>query len=166
MSKSGNKIPRSWLCYSIILNKIYCETCLLVADRFYKHYNATWIYGIDDWQHASQKICAHETSVQHIEAIKIRFIWARNQVIDRELENQISEEAAYWRSVLERIIKIILHLTAGNNALRGNEKKFSKDNSFGEGNFLQTVRLVANYDHVLAKLISSEESKVPESYYY
>lgn len=160
MSKSGNKIPRSWLCYSIILNKIYCETCWLFADRFYKHYNATWIYGIDDWQHASQKICAHETSVQHIEAIKIRFIWARNQVIDRELENQISEEAAYWRSVLERIIKIILHLTAGNNALRGNEKKFSKDNSFGEGNFLQTVRLVANYDHVLAKLISSEESKV------
>jgi len=77
-----------------------------------------------------------------------------------ELENQISEEAAYWRSVLERIIKIILHLTAGNNALRGNEKKFSKDNSFGDGNFLQTVRIVANYDHVLAILISSEESKV------
>lgn len=76
------------------------------------------------------------------------------------MENQISEEAAYWRNVLERIIRIILHLTAGNNALRGNEKKFSKDNSFNEGNFLQTVRLMANYDHILSKLISCEESKV------
>jgi len=160
MSKSGNKIPRTWLCYSIVLNNIYCETCWLFADRSYKHYNATWVYGIDDWQHASQKIYTHDTSVQHIEAIKIRCLWAKNQVIEKELENQISEEAAYWRSVLERIIRIILHLTAGNNALRGSEKKFNKDNSFNEGNFLQTVRLMANYDHILSKLISCEESKV------
>lgn len=116
MSKSGKKIPRNWPCYSIILNKINCETCWLFADRFYKHYNSTWIYGIVDWQHVSQKICAHETSVQQIEAIKIRCIWGKNEVIEKELENQISEEAAFWRSVLERIIRIILHLTAGNNA--------------------------------------------------
>ena len=82
MSKSGNKIPRTWLCYSIILNKIYCETCWLFADRSYKHYNSTWVYGIDDWQHASQKIYTHDTSVQHIEAIKIRCLWAKNQVIE------------------------------------------------------------------------------------
>lgn len=99
MSKSGNKIPRNWLCYSIILNKIYCETCWLFADRLYKHFNETWINGIDDWQHASQKIYAHEISVQHVEAIKIRCIWAKNHVIDMELENQISDEAAFWRSV-------------------------------------------------------------------
>lgn len=37
-------------------------------------------------------------------------------------------------------------------------KKFSKDNSFNEGNFLQTVRLMANYDHILGKLISCEDS--------
>lgn len=53
-----------------------------------------------------------------------------------------------------------MHLIAGNNTLRGNEKKFSKDNSFNEGNFLQTVRLMASYDHILSKLISCEESKV------
>jgi len=86
LSKSGNKISRNWLCYSIILNKIYCETCWLFADQFYKHYNATRIYGINDWQHASQKIDANETLVHHIEATKIRCIWAKNQVIDRELE--------------------------------------------------------------------------------
>jgi len=74
------------------------------------------------------KIYTHDTSVQHIEAIKIRCLWAKNQVIEKELENQISKEAAYWGSVLERIIRIILHLTAGNNAHLGNEKKFSKDN--------------------------------------
>lgn len=66
----------------------------------------------------------------------------------------------HFGSVLERIIKIILHLTAGNNVLRDNEKKFCKDNSFNEGNFLQTIRLMANYDNILSKLISCEESKV------
>lgn len=118
--------------------------------------------GLWNWWLATylEKIYTHDTSVQHIEAIKIKYIWAKNQVIEKELENQILEEAAYWRSVLERIIRIIQHLTAGNNALRGNEKKFSKDNSFNEGDFLQTVWLVANYDHILSKLISCEESKV------
>lgn len=62
--------------------------------------------------------------------------------------------------MLERIIKIILHLTAGNTALQGNEGKFSKCNQFSEGNFLQTVRLVANYDPILSKLINCEKSKI------
>lgn len=55
---------------------------------------------------------------------------------------------------------IILHLTSGNTALRGNEGKFSSKNQFSEGNFLQTVRLVANYDPILSKLINCEKSKI------
>jgi len=55
---------------------------------------------------------------------------------------------------------IILHLTSGNTALRGNESKFSSKNQFSEGNFLQTVRLVANYDPILSKLINCEKSKI------
>lgn len=26
-TKSGLQIPRLWLCYSILLNRVYCETC-------------------------------------------------------------------------------------------------------------------------------------------
>lgn len=112
-SKSGNRISQAWLCYSPILNYVYCETCWLFADRLYTHFKPEWITGIDNWQHLSQKIFKHKSSIQHIESVKIRLLWAKNKVLDRQLENQISEEAAFWRSVLERIIKIILHLTSG-----------------------------------------------------
>ncbi|XP_022172342.1 zinc finger MYM-type protein 1-like, partial [Myzus persicae] len=65
--------------------------------------------------------------------------------------------AKFWRDVLTRIIKIILFLTAGNTALRGNEGKGEKAS---EGNFLRTVRLLAEFDPVLSTLLTVEENKV------
>ncbi|KAF0747732.1 zinc finger MYM-type protein 1-like [Aphis craccivora] len=50
----------------------------------------------------------------------------------------------------KRLIQIILFLTAGNTALGGNY----------EGNFLRTVKLLAQFDPVLNKLVYTEESKV------
>lgn len=47
-SKSGNRIPRLWLCYSPILNNVYCETCWLFADRLYKNFKIDWIDSIDN----------------------------------------------------------------------------------------------------------------------
>lgn len=149
LSKSGNKIPRLWLCYSPSLNNVYCETCWLFADRLYKQFKLEWIDGIDNWQHLSQKIFKHESSVQHIEAVNTKSLWTKNKVIDKQLENKISEEAAFWRSVLERI-----------ESNESNESKFSQINNFSEGNFLQTIRLVANYDPILSKLINCEKSKI------
>jgi len=115
------------------------------------------IKGIKYWQHLSQKIAKHEKSIQHIEAVKLRTIWIKNQTIDVNLEKQISVEAKFWRDVLTRIIKIILFLTAGNTALRGNEGKGEKE---CEGNFLRTVRLLAEFDPVLNTLLTVEENKV------
>lgn len=156
-SKSGIKIPRLWLCYSVELNKSYCESCWLFADRNYPYFKYSWIEGINDWQHLSQKIAKHEKSIQHIEAVKLRTIWIKNQTIDVNLEKQISVEAKFWRDVLTRIIKIILFLTAGNTALRGNEGKGEKA---CEGNFLRTVRLLAEFDPVLSTLLTVAENKV------
>jgi len=159
MSRTGIKIPRSWLCYSVDLNRVYCETCWLFADRNYPKFILNWINGLNDWQHFSQKIKAHEISIQHINAIKVRILWVKNQTIDKQLEEHISLEAKYWRDVLTRIIKIILFLTSGNTALRGNEGK-SGTSREDEGNFLRTVRLVADFDPVLNKLLSDEETRV------
>jgi len=66
-------------------------------------------------------------------------------------------EAQFWKDVLTRLIKIILSLTAGNCALRGNE---GKKNTVSEGNFLRTVKLIAEYDPVLNKLLYNEEMKI------
>lgn len=34
-TKSGTKIPRTWLCYSYNLDCVYCESCWLFDDRSY-----------------------------------------------------------------------------------------------------------------------------------
>jgi len=90
----------------------------------------------------SQKIISHEISGPHLDAMQLRLVWTNNCTIDKELEVHISNEAKYWRDVLKRIIKIILSLTAGNLALRGNETK-----QFCEGNLLRTVKLFAEFGH-------------------
>lgn len=81
----------------------------------------------------------------------------KNETIDKNLEKQISIETQFWRDVLTRLIKIILCLTAGNCALRGNE---GEKNTDSEGNFLRTVKLLAEYDPVLNKSLYSEEMKI------
>lgn len=116
-TKTGIRIPRLWLCYSLILDKAYCEFCWLFANRQYEHYKHEWISGIDNWQHLSQQISKHENSIQHINATEIRRYWEKNKTLDTDLEKQISEEAEYWRNVLRRVIHVILTLTSGNTAL-------------------------------------------------
>lgn len=157
LTKMGSKVPRVWLCYSVVLEKTYCETCWLFADRRGIMFKTNWINGIDDWQHLTQKIIKREVSKQHVEAMKLRSLWSKNNTIDKKLELQICAEAQFWRDVLRRHIQIILFLTAGNTALRGNECKV---NNSSEGNFLRTVKLLAQFDPVLSKLLYTEESKV------
>lgn len=156
---AGHKIPRSWLCYSVILDKAYCESCWLFSDRKHAYFKSNWITGINDWQHLSQKINKHQMSIQHIDAVKLRTIWVKNQTIDQSIENQISKEAQQWRDVLTRLIKIILFLTAGNTALRGNEGK-STSTSMNEGNFIRSVRLMAEFDPILHNLLYTEKTQI------
>jgi len=66
-----------------------------------------------------------------------------NENIDKNSEKHISEEAKFWREVLKLLIKIILCLTAGNTALKGNK---GKANSNSEG----IVKLMAEFDPILS----------------
>ncbi|CAI6372769.1 unnamed protein product [Macrosiphum euphorbiae] len=155
-TKMGSRIPRTWLCYSVILDKVYCEVCWLFANRRNSSFTPEWIDGINDWQHLSQKVKLHEqNSLIHLEAKKLRTVWLKNGTIDKELETQISNEAKFWRDILTRIIKIILTLTAGNKALRGNECK-----EYSEGNFLRLVNLLAEFYPVLQTLLNNKENHI------
>lgn len=87
-SRSGSKIPRSWLCYcySAVFDKAYCETCWLFANRDSNSFKHEWINVIDDWKHLSQSIHRHEISGQHLESINTRIIWEKNKTIDKDLD--------------------------------------------------------------------------------
>jgi len=139
------------------MSKVYCETCWLFANRLNANFKNSWIHGVCDWQNLSTKIMKHEKSYQHLEAVQIRLLWVKNETIEKNVEKQISIEAQFWKDVLTRLIKIILSLTAGNCALRGNE---GEKNTDSEGNFLRTIKLIAEYDPVLSKLLYNEEMKI------
>ncbi|XP_060863504.1 zinc finger MYM-type protein 1-like [Metopolophium dirhodum] len=158
-TKTGIKIPRQWLCYSLILDKAYCEFCWLFANRQYEHFKYEWISGVDDWQHLSQQISKHENSIQHINATEIRRYWEKNKTLDTDLEKQISEEAEYWRNVLRRVIHVILTLTSGNTALRGNEGKKGNLQEI-EGDFMRTIRLLAKFDPFVHNLLNDSKKHV------
>jgi len=83
----------------------------------------------------------------------------KNQTIDVNIEKRYSQDALFWRNVLKRIIKIILCLTAGNSGLRGNEGSLKIKNP-NEGNFLRTVRLLAEFDPVLYNVINDEKQNI------
>ncbi|KAL4091822.1 hypothetical protein QTP88_026444 [Uroleucon formosanum] len=154
--KSGVIVPRLWLCYSVGLDCVYCETCWLFANRHYSYFQKAWINGVNDWPNLTNKITTHEKSLQHIEASKTRALWKQNETIDKISERQYSEEALFWRNVLERIIKIIIFLTAGNTVLRGHEHKQKCNSEHFDGE----VRLLAEYDPIINQLLNDEKKKV------
>ncbi|XP_065654810.1 zinc finger MYM-type protein 5-like [Hydra vulgaris] len=48
-SKYG-PVPRIWLCYSIILDTVYCESCWLFSNQ-----NSQWKTGLKDWKNLSTR---------------------------------------------------------------------------------------------------------------
>ncbi|ODM87435.1 Zinc finger MYM-type protein 1, partial [Orchesella cincta] len=63
------------------LDKAYCETCWLFANRSSPQFRPEWILGVSDWQHLSQKISRHETSLSHIQAMRDRMNYEENRSI-------------------------------------------------------------------------------------
>lgn len=154
---TGQSIRRTWLCYSPSLQKVYCENCWLFGDRGSPHFRPEWVNGIDDWQHLTQKIVRHETSITHIQAMKSRMDYSENKTILAAMDKQIIQEADRWKQVLRRIFKVILSLCSSNNALRGHKEKIHEINP---GNFLREIKLLADFDPILRELIHNDKQKV------
>jgi hypothetical protein len=98
-SKSGLKISRSWLCYSPILDRAYCQPCWLFGDRRRPGYQSIWAEGVRDWKHLSAKISTHEKSQVHVTACLTYEQWRLHGCLDEELESQVQSEKKFWRQV-------------------------------------------------------------------
>lgn len=77
-------LKRTWLCYSLTLNKIYCQCCWLFSthDRI----SSTWVTGNNDWRHLTQNIKRHDNSNDHIQCCIIFEQWRLNKTISEEME--------------------------------------------------------------------------------
>lgn len=66
-TKTGQKLERFWLCYSPLMDGVYCEPCWLFADRNDPNFKDAWTTGkIKDWQGISKKIKEHEVTRIHL----------------------------------------------------------------------------------------------------
>jgi hypothetical protein len=68
VSKSGLKIEKSWLCYSPLLQKAYCEP---FANRRSGAFREIWVDSVGDWKHIAGAIEIHGTSRIHFNSCLI-----------------------------------------------------------------------------------------------
>lgn len=70
-SKYG-RVPRSWICYSTILDAAYCQPCWLFSNTC-----SPWRSGVRDWKNLSARLKTHSSSQSHIAACAVYEIWKK-----------------------------------------------------------------------------------------
>ncbi|XP_022853543.1 uncharacterized protein LOC111374993, partial [Olea europaea var. sylvestris] len=74
----------------------------------------------------------------------------------RTHEEQINKDREYWRQVLLRIISVVRTLAENNLAFRGVNEKICQENN---GNFLNLIQMIAEFDPVLQEQIRRIQNK-------
>ncbi|XP_066924588.1 zinc finger MYM-type protein 1-like [Clytia hemisphaerica] len=106
----------------------------------------------------------HETSQAHMNAklSQVMFLQQRslNDILKRQDEEQekkrlIQVEAN--RRILKRVVETIMFLGKQELAFRGHRESLASDSSVNKGNFLETLKYLAEYDDVMALHLESVE---------
>ena len=112
-TKCDVKLTRHWLCYSTILDKVYCQPCSLFENTC-----SRLVTGYDGWQHLSDALKTRQESISHLSAWKIQEIWSAHGIVDDVIDVSLHKEEMYWRQIIERIVNVTLTLATQNLAFR------------------------------------------------
>ena len=96
IKQNSEKVLRKWLVLSRSTKKLFCWVCRLLNKN---SSSIQLITGFNDWKHASIRLCEHENSVQHRQAIcQMSQRTNVSQRIDSSLIHHYEEESNYWKS--------------------------------------------------------------------
>ena len=101
----------------------------------------------------ADKIARREKSKTLLNAASKYGRWKSGKIIDKDSEMLTKNNISLWTKVLRRLLSIILTMCSLNLALCGHRETFHDGVSEG-GNFLGIVALMAQYDEVLAEVVS------------
>lgn len=144
-------VNRPWLCYSIVLDAAYCDSCWLFSKILSK-----WRTGVRDWKHLSTRIEDHSKTKSHIEACAVHDLWRRNHIIDKNLEEEIRFQASFWKMVLQRLFKITLLLAKCSLPFRAHR---TSEETFN-GNFLAQVKFLSDFDDIMKQVMDMPSGSV------
>ncbi|XP_022162278.1 zinc finger MYM-type protein 1-like [Myzus persicae] len=137
----GKFVNRTWISYSISLNRYYCYTCKLFGlPRAKQNYLA--IHGSNDYKNISRNITQHEVSPDHIQSEIARGLYMNHKRIDINLLESKNRQVAENREILKCVIEALLFTARQKIALRGHNEKI--DSAY-RGNFLEVIKLLSIY---------------------
>ena len=149
---NGEKYERTWLVYSIDVDKVFCFCCKLfnvntsTCSLAHK--------GNNDWNNISSILKRHEASNRHIlnmrSWIDLQTRLTNNKTIDKQIQEQINKEKEHRKNVLKRTIAIVKTLGKNNLAFRGTNEKIYEENN---GNFLTIIEMIAEFDLIMQEHI-------------
>ena len=166
---------RKWTSFSFSTNSIYCIPCLLFSDEMIRGENKRLNQGnafscerFANWKNQAERIKKHENSKAHVGAKVAQVLFESGLDVANRLDKQAEaseskrkREVMKNREIMERIIDVIILLGKQGSAFRGHDEKLSLDNTVNNGNFLETLKLLAKYDEKIGTHLKKYEYEKP-----
>lgn len=144
---NGERVPRSWLVYSVSKGSVFCAACLL----FDVDCSFNGETGFNDWKHAGVRVNEHENSKNHKKCmLTLKQRSDTKNRIGHDLVIQTDTEISYWRNVLRRVVAATKALASRELPFRGSNEKFGSPNN---GNFLMLMEFLSSFDPFLEEHI-------------
>jgi len=146
---------RDWLLYSKSISSLFCGPCRIFSS-IRSQFSET---GFNNWKKVHSKVSEHEKSIYHLNAVRdwvVRSDKLGKVTLDHTLKIQVESELQYWRSVLNRVVAVIMFLSSRELAFRRENELFGSNYN---GNFLGSLELLAKFDPFLAKHIETHGNK-------
>jgi len=149
----GEIIKRSWLSYSLSLDKIFCTTCKIFGLP-----NAQKLTiasdGTRDYRNIKRNIENHESFNDHVQSVLSRALYESHNRIDAQIIQGSNIQVSENREILRVIIDSLIFIARQNIALRGHDESTFSTN---QGNFLELIKMFAKYHPTLQHHLNTIE---------
>lgn len=145
----GSKLQRKWLSFCKVQQRMYCATCIAFGSN-----DSPFIVGVDfNNKRITRQLETHEKSKSHLNAYETLLRHTRKNTIESYLSTQNELLFETKKSVLERIVKIVILFCKQGISFRAHRNEGIYDLALTEkgnhGNFLEFVKIMAEYDPIL-----------------
>ncbi|XP_028074560.1 zinc finger MYM-type protein 5-like [Camellia sinensis] len=142
---NGEKIDRTWLIYSKLLDRVFCFCCKLFKQEGNKTELAT--EGFKDWRNIGERLKVYESGNENITCmnkwIELEERLGKHQTIDKSIQEQVNKEKEHLRRVLLMIIAVVKTLAKNNLPFRGSHEKIYEESN---GLFLSIIEMIGEFD--------------------